>query len=140
MEAIDNGSVNLTDRVCVSENAASMGGSQVYLEVGETMSVDEMLKCVVVASANDAAVALAEHISGSEEEFVSEMNKRAKDLGMLNTNFENTNGLDDTTENHYTTARDIAIMSRELLNHEKIFDYIMCLRPDAGPERVQPEG
>lgn len=123
MEAIDNGSVNLTDRVSVSENAASMGGSQVYLEVGETMSVDEMLKCVVVASANDAAVALAEHISGSEEEFVSEMNKRAKDLGMLNTNFENTNGLDDTTENHYTTARDIAIMSRELLNHEKIFDY-----------------
>lgn len=123
MEAIDNGSINLTDRVSVSENAASMGGSQVYLEVGETMSVDEMLKCVVVASANDAAVALAEHISGSEEEFVSEMNKRAEALGMLNTNFENTNGLDDTTENHYTTARDIAIMSRELLNHEKIFDY-----------------
>lgn len=123
MEALDSGRISLTDKVTVSENAASMGGSQVYLEVGETMSVDEMLKCVAVASANDAAVALAEYIYGSEESFVNKMNERAKELGMTNTNFENTNGLDDTATNHYTTARDIAIMSMELLKHEKIFDY-----------------
>ncbi len=123
MEAVDNGSVSLTDMVTVSEKAASMGGSQVYLEPGEQMSIDEMLKCVAVASANDAALALAEHIAGSEEEFVNKMNYRAGELGMYNTHFENTNGLDDTTENHLTTARDIGIMSCELLKHEKILDY-----------------
>jgi len=123
MEAIDSGKINLNDMVSVSENAASMGGSQVYLEVGEQMSVDEMLKCVAVSSANDAAVALAEFTYGSEEAFVEKMNERAKELGMENTNFENTNGLDDTATNHYTSARDIAIMSMELLKHEKIFDY-----------------
>lgn len=123
MEAIDSGKISLTDKVTVSENAASMGGSQVYLEVGEEMTVDEMLKCVAVSSANDAAVALAEYTYGSEEAFVEKMNSRAKELGMNNTNFENTNGLDDTATNHYTSARDIAIMSKELLKHEKIFDY-----------------
>ena len=123
MEAIDNGKILLTDKVSISANAANMGGSQVYLEVGEQMTVDELLKCVVVASANDAATALAEYCSGSEEAFVTKMNKRALELGMINTHFENTNGLDDTTENHVTSARDIAIMSKELLKHEKIFDY-----------------
>lgn len=123
MEAVDSGKISLTDMVTVSEKAASMGGSQVYLEPGEKMSVDEMMKCVAVASANDAALALAEHIAGSEEEFVNKMNYRAGELGMYNTHFENTNGLDDTTENHLTTARDIGIMSCELLKHEKILDY-----------------
>ena len=122
-EAIDSGKINMTDEVSVSENAASMGGSQIFLEVGEIMSVEDMIKSVTVCSANDAAVALAEHIAGSEEEFVALMNKRAEELGMKNTHFENTNGLDDTTDTHLTSARDIAIMSRELLKHEKIFDY-----------------
>ncbi len=122
-EALDNGVIKLSDMVGTSEHAASMGGSQIYLEVGEQMSVDELLKSVVVSSANDAACALAEYISGSEEAFVAQMNKRASELGMANTHFENTNGLDDTASNHTTSARDIAIMSRELIKHEKIFDY-----------------
>ena len=123
MEAIDGGKIELQDKVSISEHAANMGGSQVYLEPGEQMSVDELLKCVVVASANDAAAALAEYCAGSEEAFVAEMNRRASELGMENTHFENTNGLDDTTTTHLTSARDIAIMSKELLTHEKIFDY-----------------
>lgn len=100
-----------------------MGGSQVYLQPGEQMSVEDMIKCVVISSANDAAVALAEFISGSEEGFVSLMNTRAAELGMNSTHFENTNGLDDTTTNHVTSARDIAIMSAELLSHPKIIEY-----------------
>ena len=124
MEAVDSGKISLEDTVTVSAYAANMGGSQVYLEAGETFSVHELLKCVVVSSANDACVALAEYISGSEEAFVSEMNKRARELGMANTNFENTNGLDDTTVNHVTSARDIAIMSAELITkHPKILEY-----------------
>lgn len=123
MEAVDSGKIKLTDQVTVSELAASMGGSQIYLEVGEQMSVEDMIKSVVVASANDAALALAEHLSGSEEAFVSAMNKRAEELGMVNTHFENTNGLDDTVENHVTTARDIALMSAELLKHKTILNY-----------------
>ncbi|MBQ4137431.1 MAG: D-alanyl-D-alanine carboxypeptidase [Clostridia bacterium] len=123
MEAIEDGKIKLEDMVSVSNNAASMGGSQVYLEPGETMSVDEMIKCVVVSSANDAALALAEHVAGSEEIFVDRMNQRAKELGMQNTKFENTNGLDDTTTEHLTSARDIAIMSRELIRHPKILEY-----------------
>ena len=123
MEAIDNGQIMLTDKVSISANAANMGGSQVYLEVGERMTVDELLKCVVVASANDAAAALAEYCSGSIDAFVTKMNARAKELCMVNTHFENTNGLDDTTENHVTSAKDIAIMSRELLKHEKVLEY-----------------
>lgn len=123
MEAVESGKIKLDDMVSVSNNAASMGGSQVYLEPGEQMSVDEMIKCVVVSSANDAAVALAEHVSGSEELFVERMNERAKELGMVNTVFENTNGLDDSVSRHVTSARDIAIMSRELIAHPKILEY-----------------
>ncbi len=124
MESLGSGVLKLEDKVTVSENAASMGGSQVFLEPGEQMSVHELLKCVVVSSANDACVALAEHIAGSEESFVLMMNERAKALGMNNTNFENTNGLDDTTVNHVISARDIAIMSAELITkHPKILEY-----------------
>ena len=123
MEAIDSGKISLSDTVSVSERAASMGGSQIYLKVGETMSVEDMLKSVVIASANDAACALAEYVSGSEAAFVEQMNDRARSLGMNNTHFENTNGLDDTVQNHVTSARDIAIMSRELIKHKKILEY-----------------
>lgn len=123
MEAIEAGQLSLDDTVTASANACSMGGSQIYLEEGEQMTAEDMLKSVIIASANDAAVALAEHVCGTEEAFVEKMNKRAKELGMTNTSFENTNGLDDTTENHVTSARDIAIMSRELLKHEKITEY-----------------
>lgn len=122
-EALDAGTIKLSDMVQASEHAASMGGSQIYLKVGEEMSVDDLLKSLIVASANDAAVALAEYISGSEEAFVAKMNARAAELGMKNTHFENTNGLDDTAENHVTSARDIAIMTRELIQHEEVFNY-----------------
>ncbi len=123
MEAIDSGTLKWDDTVTASAHATSMGGSQIYLKEGEQMTVEDMVKSVVIASANDAAVALAEHIAGSEEVFVSRMNERAKQLGMNNTKFENTNGLDDTAENHVTSARDIAIMSRELIKHEKVLEY-----------------
>ncbi len=123
MEAVDAGRVALTDTVTVSERAAAMGGSQVFLKVGEQMSLEEMLKCVIIASANDCAVALAEHVAGSETAFVGLMNKRAAELGMANTHFENTNGLDDTVTNHVTSALDIALMSRALIAHPKILEY-----------------
>lgn len=123
MEAIDAGAIKLTDMVSTSANAASMGGSQIFLEEGEQMSVEDMVKSVVISSANDAAVALAEFVAGSEEAFVERMNKRAEELGMVNTHFENTNGLDDTVENHVTSARDIALMSRALIKHETILKY-----------------
>lgn len=123
MEAIDGGVFALTDPVSVSDYAASMGGSQVYLEPGEEMAVEEMLKCVIIASANDAAVALAEKVSGSVEAFVARMNERAAELGMKNTHFENPTGLDDDVTNHTISAMDIAIMSRELLKHEKVLEY-----------------
>ena len=124
MEKIDNNELSFEDIVVVSEFASSMGGSQVYLEPGEEMKVYDLLKSVVIASANDACVALAEHIAGSEEAFVSLMNEKAKELRMVNTNFENTNGLDDTTVNHMTSARDIAIMSAELIvKHPKILEF-----------------
>jgi len=123
MEAIDSGTLKWDDTVTASAHATSMGGSQIYLKEGEQMTVEDMVKSVVIASANDAAVALAEHIAGSEEVFVARMNARAKELGMNNTNFENTNGLDDTAENHVISARDIAIMSRELIKHKKILEY-----------------
>ncbi len=123
MEAIEQNKITYSDMVSASEHACSMGGSQIFLEVGEQMSVEDLLKSVVIASANDAAVALAEYIAGTEEAFVQMMNERAEQLGMTSTHFENTNGLDDTTKNHVTSALDIAIMSRELIKHKKITEY-----------------
>lgn len=120
-EAIDSGKLKLTDPVTASEHAASMGGSDIWLEAGETMTADDMIKATVVASANDAAVALAETISGSEESFVQSMNQRARQLGMKDTVFKNCNGLDE--EGHITSAYDVALMSRELVKHKKVFDY-----------------
>ena len=123
-DAVESKKISLEDKVPVSEFAASMGGSQVFLETGETQTVDTMLKCISIASANDACVAMAEYISGSEEAFVKMMNERAAGLGMKNTTFQNCNGLD--TEGHLTTARDIALMSRELIEkYPKIHDYCM---------------
>ncbi len=121
-EALDSGKIKLTDEVSVSEYAASMGGSQVYLEPNETQTVDTMIKCISIASANDASVAMAEYIAGSETEFVKQMNDKAKELGMLNTNFVNACGLDE--DNHYSSAYDVALMSRELItNHPDISKY-----------------
>ena len=122
-EALETERIKLTDTVIISDYAASMGGSQVFLEEGETFTVEELLKCTVIASANDAAVALAELVCGTEGNFVAEMNKRAEELGMRNTNFENVSGLDDTTTAHLTSAEDIAIMSRELINHDIVLKY-----------------
>lgn len=121
-DALNEGKIKLEDEVTTSEYAASMGGSQVFLEPQEVQTVDTLMKCISVASANDACVAMAEHICGSEEEFVAQMNQRAKGLGMENTAFKNCNGLD--MEGHVTTARDIALMSRELLlKYPQIHDY-----------------
>ncbi|MBR5817905.1 MAG: D-alanyl-D-alanine carboxypeptidase [Clostridia bacterium] len=121
MEAIDRGDMSLEDVITASEHAASMGGSQIWLEPGETMTVDELLKATVIASANDATVALGEAIAGSEEGFVAMMNQKAKSLGMNNTHFVNCTGLD--AEGHLTTAYDIAIMSCELIKHPLIKNY-----------------
>ena len=121
MEAVDEDVITLNDMVTVSENAMSYGGSTMFLETGEQLSVNDMLKGIAVASANDGCVAMAEHLAGSESGFVEKMNTRAKELGMENTHFMNTNGLDE--DNHYSSARDVAIMSRELLKHPKITDY-----------------
>ncbi len=121
MEALDSGKIKWSDTVTASEHASSMGGSDIWLEPGETMTVDEMVKATIVASANDAAVALAEHICGSEDEFVSMMNKKAKELGMKETVFKNCNGLDE--EGHVTSAYDVAVMSRDLIRHKSIFKY-----------------
>ena len=126
MEAIDSGKIGWEDTVTASEEAAAKGGSQIYLKVGETMTVSDMVKSIAVSSANDCACAMAEHLAGSESAFVEQMNKRAKELGMNDTNFVNCTGLDDDPEaaNHRTSAHDIAIMSRELLkNHPDIKKY-----------------
>ena len=123
MEALDAGKFTLSDPVTVSEYAASMGGSQVFLSPGETLSVEDMIKCAVISSANDAAVALAEFVAGSEEAFVNEMNRRAAELGMTGAHFENVTGLDDTTVDHRCSARDIALMSRALISHKEILKY-----------------
>jgi len=122
-EAIDSGKIALSDTVTASPDATAKGGSQIWLKEGETMTVDDLLKATAIGSANDACTALADHIAGSEAGFVVMMNDRAKELGMENTFFENCTGLDDTTENHLTTAYDIALMSRELINHERITNY-----------------
>ncbi len=121
MEAIDSGKISWSDKVTASAHASSMGGSDIWLEPGETMTVEEMVKATIVASANDAAVALAEHICGTEDEFVAQMNKKAKELGMKETVFKNCNGLDE--DGHITSAYDVAVMSKELIKHKKILDY-----------------
>lgn len=125
MEALDSGRISWDDMVTASETAAGKGGSQVYLEVGEQMSMDEMLKSVVVSSANDCATALAEHVAGSEAAFVEMMNARAAELGLEDTHFVNCTGLDDepNAAEHLTSAYDIALMSRELLKHDEIRKY-----------------
>lgn len=122
MEALENNKIKLNDQVVVSENASGMGGSQVYLEAGEQISVESLIRAIAVRSANDASVALAEHIAGSLELFIKMMNDKAKLLGMKDTNFVNCTGLDD--EDHYTTAYDVSIMSRELLKHSKIHNWL----------------
>lgn len=122
MEALDSNQISLTDKVPCSENAASMGGSQIWLDVREQLTIDEMLKAICVASANDCTVAMAEYLAGSEEAFVQKMNERAKELGMNDTCFKNCHGLD--TDGHVTSAYDISLMSRELLkNHPSITNY-----------------
>lgn len=122
MEALDNGSIKTEDMVTTSEHAASMGGTQIYLEVGEQMCVNDLIKAIAVPSANDATVAMAEYIAGSESEFVRRMNERASQLGAKNTNFTSCTGLFDDSE-HYTSAYDIALITKELLKHSRIFDY-----------------
>ena len=122
-EALEDGRFALGDTVFVSKRASEMGGSQVFLKEGESITVEELFKCTVIASANDAAVALAELVSGSERAFVAAMNSRAMELGLKSTNFENVTGLDDTVENHVTSAYDIAIMSSELIKHDIILQY-----------------
>ena len=125
MEALESGRISWDDTVIASDTAAAKGGSQIYLEPGEQMTMDEMLKSVVVSSANDCATALAEHIAGSEDAFVELMNKRAEELGMADTHFVNCTGLDDDPDasEHLTSAHDIALMSRELLKHDDIRKY-----------------
>lgn len=120
---LENGKIHLEDQIMTSEHAKSMGGSQVFLEQGEVQSLDTLIKCIAVASGNDASVAVAEYIAGSEEEFVYLMNKRAADMGLKNTHFVDCCGL-TTSEDHYTSAEDVAVMSRELITkYPKVFDY-----------------
>lgn len=121
MEYLDNGKISLSDMVPISENASSMGGSQVYLSPNSKMPLEVLLKSVSIASANDSAVALAEYVAGSTEKFVELMNKRSEELGLTNTHFMNVHGLDE--ENHYSTAYDMSMIARELVKHEKILEY-----------------
>ena len=121
MENIDSGRIKLDDKVYISKNAASMGGSQAYLEEGSSMSLDELLKAVLIASANDAAVAIGEHVAGSVTEFVKLMNKRVKELGLKHTNFVNVHGLD--ADNHYSSAYDMAFIAKELLKYNYVLKY-----------------
>lgn len=122
-DAIDAGQLSLTDTLTASAHAASMGGSDIWLKEGETMTVDDLLKATVIMSANDAAVVLAENVAGSEDAFVQKMNEKAQELGMKDTVFKNCNGLDE--DGHVTSAHDVALMSRELITHPKIFDYTL---------------
>ena len=120
-EAIERGDLNLTDEVIVSMNASGMGGSQILLETGEKITVDNLIKGVTIASGNDAAVALAEKMGGTEEYFVEMMNKRVNELGLKNTHFQNAHGID--AENHYSSAYDMSVIARELLKHQKVTEY-----------------
>ena len=122
-EAIDNRKISLNDKVTASQEAVKMGGSQIWLEVGEAMTVDELLKAVVVASANDACTALGEYVGGSSTGFVKMMNDKSNELGLKNTNFENCTGLDDTVKNHYSCAHDLAVISAEVMKHKVITKY-----------------
>ncbi len=122
-EALEGGKISFSDTVTASADAVSKGGSQIWLKEGETMTVDELYKAMAVYSANDACAALAELVAGSEDAFIVMMNERAAELGMKNTHFENCTGLDDTTENHLTTAYDIALMARELMTHDFVKKY-----------------
>lgn len=136
-EALDAGKIKLTDEVLTSEYASSMGGSQVYLAAGEIQTLDTMIKCIVVSSGNDASVAVAEHIAGSEQAFVDLMNERALELGMVDTHFEDCCGLSES-DNHYSCARDVAVMSRELtVNHPQIFEYTKIWMEDITHETRQ---
>ena len=135
MEALEDGTLTPDTMVAVSANAAGMGGSQVYMKEGETFSVHDMLKAIAVASGNDACVAMAEYICGTDDIFVEKMNEKAKELGLENTHFANTNGL--PADDHYSSARDIAVMSKELLSHEGILSY---LSSESGTIEVGKEG
>ena len=121
MEAIENGTIKWNDMITVSSNASSMGGSQILLETGEQMSVEDLVKGVSIASGNDAVVALAETVAGSEENFVKMMNEKVKELGLSDTNFKNCHGLDEA--NHYSSAHDMAVIARNLVSHEKILEF-----------------
>ena len=121
MEEIENGNLKWNEMITTSEKASSMGGSQIFLKVGEKMTVEDLLKGVAIASGNDAVVALAERVSGSEEQFVKRMNTRAQDLGLKNTNFINATGL--TADNHYSSAYDMSLIAKELVKHEKILEF-----------------
>ena len=121
MEEIENGNLKWNEMITTSEKASSMGGSQIFLKVGEKTTVEDLLKGVAIASGNDAVVALAERVSGSEEQFVKRMNIRAKDLGLKNTNFINATGL--TADNHYSSAYDMSLIAKELVKHEKILEF-----------------
>lgn len=123
LEAIDSGKISLEDEVPAGENSVKMGGSQIWLELGEKMTVNELFKAVVVASANDTCTALGEYIAGSSQAFVKLMNEKAQSLGLENTCFENCTGLDDTIKNHYSCAYDLAVIAREVLKHDLIYNY-----------------
>lgn len=123
LEALDSGKIKLTDKVTASKEAVAMGGSQIWLEVGEVMTVEELLKAVIIASANDACTALGEYVAGSDVAFVKMMNDKAKSLGLKHTNFENCTGLDDTVKAHYSCAYDLAVISCEVMKHPLITKY-----------------
>lgn len=121
MEKLESGEIELDDIVTASKNASGMGGSQIYLETGEKMTVRDLIKGITMASANDATVAMAERIAGTEEKFVEMMNAKAKEMGLKNTNFVNSTGLDE--KNHYSSSYDMAMIAKELLSHETILDF-----------------
>ena len=121
MDKIDKGKISIDDKVTISDNASNMGGSQVFLNPGEEITVNNLIKSICIASANDSAVAIAEYVAGSEEKFVSLMNKKAKELGLINTNFVNVHGLHD--DNHYSCPKDMALIAKELLKHKEILSY-----------------
>lgn len=123
LEALESKKIKLSDKVTASKEAVAMGGSQIWLELGEVMTVDELLKAVIIASANDACTALGEYVAGSNVAFVKMMNERAESLGLKHTNFENCTGLDDTAKNHYSCAYDLAVISREVMKHSLVTKY-----------------